>query len=71
MTEQNFSQMEKMKNDDKFHAVNSIIQGDRVLINEVRKYPFVYDKKNESYKDMKLKEETWNAIGHTINVKRK
>lgn len=49
----------------------SMIQGDKILINEVRKYPFIYDQKHENYKDMKLKEETWNAIGATINVKRK
>ncbi len=60
-----------MKNYDKIYAVMSIIQGDRILINEVRKYPFIYDQKHENYKDMKLKEETWNAIGATINVKRK
>ncbi|XKL60793.1 hypothetical protein PGB90_007850 [Kerria lacca] len=47
----------------------SMIQGDRILINEVRKYPFIYDQKHENYKDMKLKEETWNTIGATINVK--
>lgn len=48
-----------------------MIQGDRILINEVRKYPFIYDQKHENYKDMKLKEETWNTIGATINVKRR
>ncbi|XP_065211388.1 uncharacterized protein LOC135839326 isoform X2 [Planococcus citri] len=58
-----------MKNYDKFYAVMSMIQGDKILINEVRKYPFIYDQKHENYKDMKLKEETWNAIGATINVK--
>lgn len=60
-----------MKNYDKFYAVMSMIQGDKILINEVRKYPFIYDQKHENYKDMKLKEDTWITIGATINVKRK
>lgn len=60
-----------MKNYDKFYAVMSLIQGDKVLINEVRKYPYIYNQKHEHYKDTKLKDQTWQTIGEAINVKRK
>lgn len=36
------------------------------IIDEVQKYPYIYDPNHESYKNMNLKRQTWFSITETI-----
>ena len=44
---------------------------DEILILSVEEKPHVYDKRRASYKDEKMKENTWLSIAASLNTDRK
>ena len=44
---------------------------DEILILSVEENPHVYDKRRASYKDEKMKENTWLSIAASLNTDRK
>ena len=62
----------ELDNDLEVDQVEDIVfeekQGDELLIDLIRSYPFLYDKTNSQYKDKNMKEASWSEIGRILNV---